>query len=223
MFETIDLYCERMSPAFWAEPVNALTNVLFLVGAWFGWRRTNKLGAGSMGVWLLLVLMCAIGIGSFLFHTFATTWARWLDVLPILLFQLLYVWLYCREIVKIRFTYVLAIVLGYCIAAIIGRQFPHILNGSLIYAPAVVILMTTGIYHMVTCRVERYTVLAAVVVFAVALTCRTADNALCPYFPLGSHFMWHVCNALVFYLLLRALLANLPGRPRPEPSVSGDA
>ena len=215
MFEAIDLYCERTSPAFWAEPVNALTNVLFLVGAWLGWRRANRLGAGPMGVWLLLVLMCAIGIGSFLFHTFATTWARWLDVLPILLFQLLYVWLYCREIVKIRFTYVLAIVLGYCIAAIIGRQFPHILNGSLIYAPAMMFLLVLGSYHIAARRMERYSLLGATGAFVIALIARTVDNAFCPHFPLGTHFMWHVCNALALYLLMRGLLANRPWQPWP--------
>ncbi len=42
MFEPIDLYCERTSSAFWVEPVNALTNVLFLVSAWFVWRRAKK-------------------------------------------------------------------------------------------------------------------------------------------------------------------------------------
>jgi hypothetical protein len=208
MFETIDLYCERTSPTFWAEPVNALTNGFFLIGAWFGWRRANRLRAGSLGVWLLLVLMCAIGIGSFLFHTFATTWARWVDVLPILFFQLLYVWLYCREIARIRCPSSLAIVLGYCIAAFAGRQFPQILNGSLIYAPALMFLLVLGAYHAATHCIERYIVLGATGVFLVALIFRTVDNTICPRFPLGSHFMWHVCNALALYLLLRGLLAN---------------
>ncbi|MCK4563887.1 MAG: ceramidase domain-containing protein [Verrucomicrobia bacterium] len=206
MFEPIDLYCERTSSAFWAEPVNALTNVLFLVSAWFIWRRAKKMEAVSSGVWLLLVLMCAIGIGSFLFHTFAITWARWVDVLPILFFQLLYAWLYCREIARIHFTYALAILLAYCVAAFVGRQFPHVLNGSLIYAPAMVFLVVLGIYHLATRRMERYIVLTATGVFFVALISRTVDTAVCPHFLLGTHFMWHVCNALVLYLMMRGLL-----------------
>lgn len=35
---SLDLYCERCSPDFWAEPVNALTNISFLVAAFFGRR-----------------------------------------------------------------------------------------------------------------------------------------------------------------------------------------
>jgi len=211
MFEKVYLYCERSaSPAFWAEPVNALTNILFLVAAWFVWRRANKLGAVSTGVSLLLMLICAIGIGSFLFHTFATTWARWVDVLPILFFQLLYAWLYFREVARVRFASALAIVLGYTLAALYARLFPHILNGSLTYAPALVFLVVLGIYHSATRRKERFIVLGATAVFIVALTCRTVDNALCPFFPLGTHFMWHVCNAIVLYLMMRGLLANRP-------------
>jgi hypothetical protein len=29
----IDLYCERVSPSFWAEPVNAVSNLAFLIAA----------------------------------------------------------------------------------------------------------------------------------------------------------------------------------------------
>lgn len=209
MYEKVYLYCERSeNPAFWAEPVNALTNVLFLVAAWFVWRRANKLEAGSTGTSLLLMLMCAIGIGSFLWHTFATTWARWTDVLPILFFQLLYAWIYFREVARVRFAPALAIVVVYCAAALGSRQFPHLLNGSLIYAPAMVFLLFLGVYHVVTRRRERYIVPAATGVFVIALIARTADHVICSCFPLGSHFMWHVCNALVLYLMMRALLAN---------------
>ena len=215
MVETVDLYCERTGPEFWAEPVNALTNAFFLVAAWLGWRRANILGAGSAGVRLLLVLICAIGIGSFLFHTFATTWARLLDVIPILLFQLLYVWLYCREVAGVRSSFTVVILLGYLLAAISGRQFPQVLNGSLIYAPAIMLLVVLGIYHATAHHIERYAVLSATGVFGLALIFRTMDQAVYPYFPLGSHFLWHVLNPLALYLLLRGLLANRLEQPRP--------
>ena len=209
MSEKVYLYCERAAnPAFWAEPVNALTNILFLVAAGLVWRRANKLEAGSTGISLLLMLMCAIGIGSFLWHTFATTWARWMDVLPILFFQLLYAWIYFREVARVRFAPALAIVAGYCAAAFCSRQFPHVLNGSLIYAPAMMFLLFLGVYHAAARRRERYIVSWATGVFVVALVARTVDNIICPCFPLGSHFIWHVCNALAMYLVMRALLAN---------------
>lgn len=213
MFETFNLYCERTGPEFWAEPANALTNLLFFVSAWFIWRRANRLGAGSPGVWLLLALVCAIGIGSFLFHTFATGWAQLMDDLPILLFQLVYLWLYCREVAGIRPVYIFGIVLGYLVAALMARQFPQVLNGSLIYAPAMIVLLALGIYHLATRRIEPYIMLGTAGMFVISLAFRTMDNAICHAFPLGSHFMWHVCNGLLLYLLMRGLLANRLPQP----------
>jgi hypothetical protein len=208
MFETVDLYCERLGPTFWAEPVNAFTNASFLVGAWFAFFRAKQLGGMSPAVGSLLVLMCAIGLGSFSFHTMANNLTRFLDVLPILLFQLVYVWLYCREIAGVRPVCAGAIVFAYLVAEILGRQFPHILNGSLIYAPAIAVLFGLGIYHAVSRQNERFVVMGAALVFVVSLSCRTVDGFVCPYFPLGTHFLWHLFNGFVLYLLLRGFLAN---------------
>ncbi|MEQ9061543.1 MAG: hypothetical protein RLW61_19210, partial [Gammaproteobacteria bacterium] len=40
--------------------------------------------------------------------------------------------------------------------------------------------------------------------FVVALTARTADQALCPAWPWGTHFLWHLCNAAVLGLAISA-------------------
>ena len=212
MFETLNLYCERTGPDFWAEPVNALTNLLFFVSAWCMWRHSKSLGAVSSGVWQLLALVCAIGIGSFLFHTFATAWAKLMDDLPILLFQLVFLWLYCREVARIRAVPLFVMILGYLLVALSARQFPQFLNGSLIYAPALIVLLALGLYHILRQHQEPFILVAAMGVFIIALTFRTIDNAICDYFPLGSHFLWHSCNALLLYLLMRGLLANSPIR-----------
>ena len=38
----IDLYCERQAPGLGAEPINALTNLAFLVSAWATWRLMRR-------------------------------------------------------------------------------------------------------------------------------------------------------------------------------------
>jgi hypothetical protein len=43
------------------------------------------------------VILALIGIGSFLFHTFAQTWAGLADVLPILMFKLFYIYVATRD------------------------------------------------------------------------------------------------------------------------------
>ena len=84
----IDIYCERIGPGLWAEPLNALTNLAFFAAAWGSWRFIQHDTHRSPGIGVLVIFIVSIGIGSTLFHTFATTWARFLDVLPILLFQI---------------------------------------------------------------------------------------------------------------------------------------
>ena len=75
----IDDYCERIGPELWAEPINALTNLAFFISAWVIWQLAFRLHKLSPGIWILIILIVTIGIGSSLFHTFATTWANWLD------------------------------------------------------------------------------------------------------------------------------------------------
>lgn len=95
----IDIYCERTGPGLLAEPVNAITNLAFLLAAVGTWRLASRQGVLYADIQLLTGLMAAIGIGSVLFHTFATAWSQVLDILPILLFQVAYLWIYGRRII----------------------------------------------------------------------------------------------------------------------------
>jgi hypothetical protein len=48
--------------------------------------------------------------------------------------------------------------------------------------------------------------LSATGVFCVSLIFRAIDPAVCPSFPIGTHFLWHVLNGLMVGLLLQLLL-----------------
>ena len=48
--------------------------------------------------------------------------------------------------------------------------------------------------------------------FAISLFFRTIDRAICPAFPLGAHVLWHLLNACVLWLLLRAAIVAGPRR-----------
>jgi hypothetical protein len=54
--------------------------------------------------------------------------------------------------------------------------------------------------------------------FAASLTMRSIDFAVCAGIPLGTHWLWHLLNALVLYWLLRA--AVLSGEDRRQLSGS---
>ncbi len=209
--DNVDLYCERIGTGFWAEPINALTNISFILAAWGAWRLSRRSSTLSPGIWLLLATAVAIGIGSFVFHTVATHWARVFDVLPILIFQLLFLWLYGRRVIALTRPTSGLLLVGFLAAAFLGRQFPAVLNGSLIYAPAFLAILALGLYHARTAANGQFDLLAAAAVLAAALFFRTIDNAVCTAFPYGTHFLWHLLNGLVVYLAIRAFVHRSVG------------
>lgn len=180
----------------------------FWLQLFISWRQAVRNQLLTSGNIILIGLMVAIGIGSGVFHTYATRWAQILDILPILFFQLAFLWLYGRRIINLHTVTLAVMVVLYIIAAYFGRQFPHIFNGSLIYAPAFILLLLLGIYHYRHVESERNILLWATVVFLISLFFRSIDHTVCTYIPIGTHFFWHLFNGLLVYLIFRSLLKN---------------
>ncbi|MCC6531998.1 MAG: ceramidase domain-containing protein [Burkholderiales bacterium] len=199
----LDLYCERAGAGLLAEPVNAATNLAFFLAAALALRGARSPLSGSTIA--LFALVIAIGAGSALFHTFATVWARVLDELPILLFQLLFLFVYARRVAGMRRWSAAAFVMTYLVAALYCRRFPQVLNGSLVYAPAVLVMLGLGWYHRTRRHARPWLLLVAAITLGVAVVLRTLDAAVCERFPLGTHFLWHLAVAGVVYCCLRIL------------------
>lgn len=208
----IDLYCERVGAGLWAEPVNALTNLSFLVAAIASWRLAKQMRMLKPGTWLMIGLITAIGVGSTLFHTHATRWAMLLDVIPIALYQLSYLWLYAREVMRLSKRQTVLILVVFVAAWPAFGQFPDTLNGSLAYAPALVLLLAFGVYHFLKLRTGATLLLWACAVFLTSLTFRSIDLVVCAQIPLGSHFLWHLLNGVLLYLTTCALLLGAAER-----------
>lgn len=220
MWEPIDAYCERLDASFWAEPVNALTNAAFLLAALVTGRRAARAGDGGAG--LLALVLGIIGIGSFLFHTFAVRWAAIADVLPILAFILLYVWLAGRRFLGLSPLAAGLLVLLYppasAATAWAVRAATGGLGGSegylgvLLYIAAFALALAPR--HPATAR----GLLAGGAIFAVSLAARTLDRPLCDLLPLGTHFLWHLLNALMLGWMIGVLLAHGRAVATPGPA-----
>jgi len=206
----IDQYCERLDPSFWAEPVNALTNVAFIaaaVMALIDWRRA---GGSDRAVLALTIVVFAIGLGSFAFHTLATRGARLLDVIPIGVFIYGYFLLALRRMLAMPWAYSIILLIAFmalsnALAITVPRE---VLNGSTGYFPALGALLIIGWLRRESAQGRAMLIGAAI--FIVSLALRIVDLDICNAFPVGTHFLWHVLNAVLLYLLLRGALA----RPR---------
>lgn len=205
----LDLYCERTAPGLWAEPVNAFTNIGFLLAAYFCWRIVLRERVQNPGITAITVMIVAIGMGSFLFHTLPGAVTRWFDIVPIFVFQLLYLELYGRRVINLSMPVNGLLLLAFLAVAVVANQFSEMINGSLIYVPALMVILILSAYHILSRKHEPGLLLVAASVFLLALVLRSVDIHICSHFELGTHFLWHILIALVIYLAMRALLENL--------------
>jgi Ceramidase len=212
----IDVYCERTDFAFWSEPLNALTNLAFLVVAALLWRAqsaaTPPTGARDR---TLPVLIAAIGVASFLFHTLATVWAALADKLTILAFAAYFLFLFLTRAARVGGV---SAFFWACVFAALSYAFPKMVPagaaaGSAGYLPYLVALLLIGAHLWRTQRAAARAVLGATLLFVVALVLRSADPAVCRSLPLGTHFIWHLLNAVVLYVLAWTLSIRLRAPP----------
>lgn len=215
LFEPIDAYCERTGPEYWAEPVNAVTNAAFLMAAWVMWRRTAGMPTGRA----LSAVLGVIGVGSFLFHTHANRLTALMDVLPILGFILLYLYAATRDFLGLSRVWAAGAVLAFFPYAaltvpVLAALLP--LGSSSAYLPVpVLILGYAVVLRRRAPRTARGMALGAGIL-VVSLAFRTLDGPVCGALPFGTHFLWHLLNALMLAWMIevwrRHMLAKAGAR-----------
>ncbi len=202
-------YCERISPDYWAEPVNAITNLAFIIAAIFvliAWSRSEKrlVSVLFLGVWIGV-----IGIGSYLFHTHATVWSLLSDTIPILIFILAYIFLAMRHYMALPLWASILITLAYIpITYGLAPMLSPLLGSSSGYVPALLAMFIVGGLMLGRDRQIASGLIVTAVLFLISLSFRTVDEPLCENFPLGTHFMWHILNGVVLYRLAMIYLKS---------------
>lgn len=194
--EQIDGYCERTDFTYWAEPLNAVTNAAFLIAAVIMWRRT----AGLPWARALCVVLFAIGVGSFLFHTHATGWAALADVAPIGVFILLYLFLVNWHMLRWPVWAALLGTLGFLPYAAgvtdLLRDVPFF-QVSGFYWTVPILLVVYGVYLLGSQYRMAKGFLTGAAILSVSISLRSLDETLCEVFPIGTHIFWHILNAIM--------------------------
>jgi hypothetical protein len=207
----IDIYCERTGPEFWSEPINAITNAAFILAAILPFAAMVRRGERDALFTLLCLIALAIGIGSFLFHTYAQAWAGLADVLPIMLFIMVFLYAAMLRLFGLRGWWAVAgVVVAFGLALLARPAAMAVaggsLNGSESYAPALALLAGSAIVLALMGNRAARPIAIAAVVFALSLLARIIDPTVCTWLPVGTHFLWHVLNGTMIAILLFALL-----------------
>ena len=234
-------YCERGdSIALLAEPLNAVSNMAYIVAALLASIRfgrvmqTRTIATGDFAVVAALSgTATATALGSIAFHVLATRVSQLADVIPIGVFMLLYLTFALRVLLGAsRVMSAIGIAAFVATSAMLSqlpcqpigisvtaaRLLPSwCLNGGLGYLPALAALVAVG----VTLSLRRHTsarhLLLAAALLGLALGLRSVDLATCPLFQAGpialtAHVLWHVATAGVIYLLLIAAISAIESR-----------
>ena len=201
-YQPINIYCERQIIGFWAEPVNALTNLAFIFSGLFMAFKTQT----DKFSFFLSIQIILIGIASFIFHTFANPIGGLLDTASIFFFGTTYV--YCANRRFLHLNWLTSIFIAMLLApfSLIISFFTILLvgelNGSAWYSSFLILFLTYSfILRNRMLDVSRAFFYCACF-FAVSIFFRSIDEAVCNSFSLGTHFMWHILNGFLLGVLV---------------------
>lgn len=199
----VDSYCERLAPGVFGEPLNAVSNLGFLVAAIAIWRQAR----GAAGPRLLAAGLGLIFLASTAFHTLATRWAGAADSAAIALFVLAYAVVFARVFLHVPWRWAWLAVAAFAALAVPVAAGAGALGlpGASYAAPLVALF----ILAVLLARGGPWPVFViAGGLFGLSLTFRSVDHTVCGSFPPGTHFLWHLLNAVVLYLVSRTAVTR---------------
>jgi len=197
-------YCERTSHSLIAEPINLITNLAFIISAALLFNYTRKQSVPPrIGDYGLILNLFAIGVGSALFHSFANFLTEMMDVIPILTFQLVWLWHYFSRIFGFSFWLKVLLLVVYFVANMLIPMLPmpdpDPTNGSMAYGGSLLVMLVLSFHYRSVSNHSPNLLLTMTGVFILSLTLRTIDKNICGSFGLGTHFFWHCLNAVVLW------------------------
>ena len=202
----MDFYCERTNGQIFDEPVNAISNIFFIIVSLSLIKILRKNQSNKI-YYIQPILIFFIGIGSFLFHLNPNIITLYSDVIPIFLFSLSFIFFFNRDVININYlnNALLFLLFFFLFLFITPKLNYEILNGSEFYFANYFFLTMYTIWLYLKKSDFFQLLLLGFIFFNLSILLRSLDNHICEYFSIGTHFLWHFLNA---YLLKILTLVN---------------
>lgn len=215
----VDLYCERTAPGLWNEPLNALSNAAFwLAAAAVVWRCNRQHIPIDIELRALLTLLVGIGAASLAFHMFANRLSNAADVLAIALYLHVWVMLYFKRVWRWPWRRAWLGVPSFGALSLLftlAWQWADVEPAAYLGAWSVLLLLVADSARRSSSSILR-PLAAAAALFLISVVLRQLDLPLCPQWPSGTHFGWHLLNSVTLGLTAWAL-AIAPGQIEKDP------
>ena len=154
-------------------------------------------------LYILPFLIFLISIGSFVFHLKPNLITLLMDVVPIFLFSLSFIYLVNKNLLKISNFSNLSYLIFFSLTTFIVPPYLNFefLNGSESYISNYLFLFFYSLIFYFRNYPERNLLLISFLIFNFALFFRTIDNEICQNYTNGTHFLWHMINSYLLFLL----------------------
>lgn len=202
-------YCERTANSFFAEPINLVTNLAFFVSAIFTYKMLKTKNIKNSIYHLFPWPIFLIGLGSTSWHFYRSSITLLFDAIPIHIFLGLSLFLLLKKLVKSTNLTVGIIGIFILFQIFLTLNFPHLLNSSIRHIVNAILLFILILWTYKKFGKAALQLFFVFAVYVAGIIFRTIDIQVCPIFPLGTHFLWHLMVAWGAYLIVRFLVKNV--------------
>jgi len=209
------VYCEQPLFQHFFEPLNTLTNLFFVLAGIILIFQLKKAKALTLPAIWLSSLLIIIGIGSLLWHLYRSDFTLLIDLIPIALFIFSYLVAYVLKVTH-QVLFRILLIAGFFIYAplitiLVNRLSLDFLgNGGAPYLVSISYLAVIQLFNLWKKVPVIRQSLVIVIVFFLSLLFRQLDMVLCDQIHFGTHFIWHILNAVTLYLMIRLLYIRSP-------------
>jgi hypothetical protein len=205
------VYSERgLATGFLAEPFNAFSNLLYFLAAYLSYAYLKSTQCKTKQLYYLPILLTAVGIGSFSYHTSPNNITLFLDSIPIFIFIFSAVFLLFQKLIGDKTKSIISLICFIAVLVIATVLIPkEFLNGSIRHVINLAWFIALVIWVKRKFGGSLFKqALVPLSIYGVAIVFRSIDQASCLYIPIGTHFLWHLLAAIAGYFTIK-LLANL--------------
>ena len=203
----IPVNCERSNLGFFAEPLNAISNIAFIFAGFGVYQLLAKNRVQKIEYKAILILIFFVGFGSFLWHATRNFYALILDAVPVALSFAIITYIFLYKLIGNKLIALLIALLliptRFFISSFAPTDSVSSLIRNLINATVFLVIIVWAFRKYGRIAFEGTIVL---IIYLIAITMRGIDLQVCPTFNLGTHFLWHILNALAVYLAVKFLI-----------------